>query len=144
MMRDISPKLYDVNYRRKVYPPVVLLIGSNPKRLQHLCQRLERQGYDVESHLNIHLDEVASVYQKHFDLVILDVEVDDLDGAKNNELRQSLLLLNTPIVIISPNGVAEQVTQGLPFPVYHISKDDSMSSMSPIIEQVHYISYRYM
>ncbi len=142
-MSDRFSDFYDANYRRKVYPPAVLLIGTDTNRLEQLRQRLERQSYNVESSLNVHVDQFVSVYQKHFDLIILDVEADDVNGASDT-LREHLLLLNTPIAIISATGVAEQITKGLPFPIYHIPKDSSISSMSPIIEQVHYISYRYM
>ena len=64
------------------YSPSILIISDNSARLSQLAQWLESKGCQVKG-ININSNTLASVSQKYFDLMVVDLDSFERIGSKN-------------------------------------------------------------
>lgn len=140
-----TKELHDLNYRCREYPPSILIVGSDDERIQNLKQRLEDNGCDVY-YVNARSGDLVAAYQKYFDLTVLDVESPQDRVEVYRQLETKLRLTDTPLVVLMANNDDQQLMNesNAPLPVYHIAKGVAVETkLLQIVEQVHYMTYRY-
>lgn len=135
------------------YSPSVLVISDRSTQLCQLKQWLQHKSRQVRG-ITITSNELASISHHYFDLIVVDLEPGELAGPQNQGVLLSALqklktypeLNNLPLIILT-NGdeVRRLVTQSATGPVYCLGKGSSTeAALLQLIDQIHYLSYRYL
>jgi response regulator RpfG family c-di-GMP phosphodiesterase len=128
------------------YPPSILMIenDSSPTKLK---QKLEKTNYQI-TWTNFCDDGLNLARWVDFDLILF-----NLSQCENHFIEMCNQLLNdpqltkTPIVIIAscPQAAIAMTTPQRSAPVYYLPSDSQAEAkLLRIVDQVHYISYRYI
>lgn len=144
----MDKKLDQIKHRYAMYPPPsILFVTARSDRASRLKQRLEDNGCDVQR-IGACLNSLAAACRESFDLMVIDLEHVALSGIKIcNELRTNPELTGIPVVLLAPHNKAKEAICELKIgsPVYSLPKDDySEILLFQIIEQVHYMTSRYL
>lgn len=139
-------ELYQIDRGYTVYPPSVLIVGDSLPEMRNLKRKLENKGCRV-SWADTSPEGLATASHKYFELMVLVLERPELDGpAMCNRLRVQPALATVPVVMLTNDGCTEEVPRSLnKGPIYYLPKDTCGEAMlSQIIEQVHYLTDRYL
>jgi DNA-binding response OmpR family regulator len=136
------------NYKYSTDLPSILLVDDDNPSARELRQRLEKRGCQVHQ-TNLNDTELAAARQKYFELIVLDLESLDKDGGEiYKRLSSEPELDDVPVVILTTRNLAEETIHRLErgCPVYYLSAKDAstVARLWQIIEQRHYMTYRYM
>src|SRR5262249_30891572 len=93
--------------------PLILVVDDNQLNRDLLSRRLEREGFRVAL-ANDGREAVARVEQQHFDLVLLDVMMPQLNGIEVlQHIRRSFSMLELPVLILTAKSQSEDVVSAL-------------------------------
>jgi CheY-like chemotaxis protein len=129
------------------YPPSILIVADKTPQGLELKQTLEAKGYQV------HLTDpspkgLAAAFQSYFELIVLNFERLDPDRCEAwRKISAAPELARTPMVILTGRASTPKAIDRLESvaPVYYLSKDNTPEEKLPqIVEQAHYMKYRYM
>jgi DNA-binding NtrC family response regulator len=128
------------------YPPSVLVIGDTPGQLSALKRQLQQQGCQVYCLYPWGDTTVNLPRQADFDLVVVDLEQPRLADQKlTSKLQGDPELASVPLVIIGPQGWGQLGPERSGRPIYDLRRQaEHQETLLQIIEQVHYLRYRYM
>ncbi|WP_105265657.1 ATP-binding protein [Pseudoalteromonas sp. T1lg76] len=88
---------------------VILLVEDNPLNQQVAKAMLEGKGAQPDI-ANDGVEAVAMVGRKHYDLVLMDIQMPNMDGlTATREIRNELLLSDLPIIGLSANAQERDV-----------------------------------
>lgn len=141
----IMKKLSNLAYSYTLYPPSILLVADCPHQASKLKQWLENNGCQV-CWIDSSIRSLTEISQKYFDLIVLDLaQLDEEGRAVYQKFQECPELTHTPIVILTSQEQAEEPIKepkmGL---VYYLVKNAlAEARLWQIIEQVHYLIYRY-
>jgi CheY-like chemotaxis protein len=127
------------------YPPSVLIVGDSTRHGLKLKRGLENKGCRAYWS-DTSPDSLRKARQEYFELIVLDNERSDVDVFEVcQKLKTDPELADIPVVMLSPRKYAEDAVNkssvGL---VYFLANDISAEArLWQIIEQVHYMNYRY-
>ena len=133
------------------YPPSILIVTDCLLHALRLKRRLENEGCRVDW-TDTNPDGMATACRKYLDLIVLDLEGPEAGGSEVcQKLRADPQLTDVPVVILATCGCAGGAMSGPPMgKVYCLSAvqaggvDPSVEAkLLGIIEQVHYLTYRY-
>jgi CheY-like chemotaxis protein len=122
------------------YLPSILLIA------ERFCKALAHKGCKVYQ-TEANSEGLARASQNYFDVIVLDMDQSaEKDLAVYQKLKRYPELADIPLVILFPGDTPPKSTdefkQGS---VYFLTKDAYVGSrLWQIIEQVHYLTYRYL
>jgi CheY-like chemotaxis protein len=128
------------------YPPSILMVAKRSAQVLKIKQDLENNGCQVHF-TGICCDDLVRVRQKYFDLMVLDVDQSDEQGWGVYKMLKSYPeLAEIPWVILAAcDDSGEAINELKKGPVYVLTKDASAAAMLlQIINQVHYLTYRYL
>ena len=90
----------------------ILIVDDNPDNIQVISTVLANDGYDIEFSLN-GVDAIEWVSQSHFDLILLDVSMPEMDGF---EVCQKIISLpnknSIPIIFLTAKTDLESISTG--------------------------------
>jgi DNA-binding NarL/FixJ family response regulator len=133
------------------YPPSVLIVTDCLLHALRLKRRLESEGCQVDC-TGTNPAGMATACRKYLDLIVLDLEDPDAGGSEVcQKLRADAQLTDVPVVILATCSCAGPAMSDLPMgKVYCLSNvkpdggDPSIEAkLLGIIEQIHYLTYRY-
>jgi len=132
------------------YPPSILIVTDCLLHALRLKRKLKNEGCQVDW-TDTNPDGMATACRKYLDLIVL-----DLEGPGGPEVCQKLRanpqVADVPVVILATCGCAGGAMSGPPMgKVYCLSGAHADGAADPpveakllgIIEQVHYLTYRY-
>lgn len=140
-------ELHHFEWGYSSYPPSILIVGDNAMGAYELNQRLEKTGMQV--HLtDARFDGLKMARQSYFELIVLDLEGMEDGGAElYQKIKTNPQLSQIPIVILTSERRGDTAIKrhdGFS-PVSYFSKDDAAEEkLCRLIEQTHYMAYRYM
>lgn len=129
----------------RLYPPLVLIMANNFSRARKLKKYLEDNGCQVDW-LAASRQGLVTVRKKYFDLIVFDLErVTLADLRLCKRLKTEPDLATYPLVVLTPcawvKGFIDRFKWGS---VYYLSKNNAASAeLLPLIQQIHYLTYRY-
>ncbi len=133
------------------YPPSILIVTDCWLCALRLKRRLENEGCQVDC-TSPNPTGMATACRKYLDLIVLDLENPNAGGSEVcQKLRANPQLTDVPVVILATCNCAEGAMGGLSMgKVYCLSNvqpdggDASVEAkLLGIIEQIHYLTYRY-
>lgn len=123
------------------------MVADDSSRARKLKQGLENNGCYVYQ-ISSGFDDLGIVCQEYFDLVVLDLEQAAANGFEIcKKFKTEPELVGIPLVLLAPHIQADEAIRGLKIaaPVYCLAKDTfSEAMLLQIIEQTHYLTYRYL
>jgi DNA-binding response OmpR family regulator len=134
------------------YPPSVLIVTDGVPQALELKQMLENNGCQVDR-AALGSGDITPARQKYFDLMVLKLEQPGVDCFEMcRKLRANPQLAGLPVVILGTNDFAPEAIPGPKMGcVYYLcnghgSPGDASAEtrLLHIIEQVHYLTYRYI
>lgn len=133
-----------------VYPPSVLVMADGCLKALKLKQWLENRGCKVYK-LDMTSEDAENLGEEYFDLIVLDVDSSDItESEAYNKLKSIYQRLKStpellgPLVVMLTSQVNQSFSSKTLGPVYFIPKGrGARTSLLHIIEQTHYLSYRY-
>lgn len=135
----------DIGYRR--YPPSILIIKDSLSQTTGLKQQLERNGCRVQQ-IKGYSELQTETDQEYYDVVVLEIEQFNREIFElYRKLETDLALAATPTVILTPPDESTEIIDKLEIspPVYYLYQDTfAASGLLQIIEQIRYMTYRYM
>ena len=135
----------DIGYKR--YPPSILIIKDSLSQTAGLKQKLERNGCQVHQ-INPRSEFLTKTGQEYYDVVVLEIERFNMEVLELcRKLEADLELATTPTVILTPPNMGTEIKNELEIsgPIYYLCQDMFVESgLLQIIEQVRYMTYRYM
>ena len=129
----------------RLYPPLVLIIANNLSRVRRLKKHLEDNDCQVEG-LATNCQELTTVRKKYFDLIVFDLEPASLADLKIcKRLKTEPDLSGYPLVVLtSCEWVKGFIDSWKRDSVYYLSGSNSTEvELLPLIQQIHYLTYRY-
>lgn len=136
---------FDVVY--PIYPPSILLVGDDISYALKLKRKLERHGLRVYQ-TDVSSDELAKACQKYFELIVFDIKRLDANSCKVcRRIKADPELAHIPMVILTTCNLTQEILKLLNVgtPASYLSRDSSAEKkLIRIIEQTHYMTYRYM
>ena len=134
------------------YPPSILIVTDYLLHALRLKRRLENEGCQVDC-TSTNPDGIATACRKYLDLIVLDLEGPGAGGSEVcRKLRADPQLTDVPVVILATCSCAGEAMSGPPIgKVYYClsnaqarGTDSSVEAkLLSIIEQLHYLTYRY-
>ncbi len=133
------------------YPPSILIVTDCWLYALRLKRRLENEGCQVAC-TSPNPAGMATACRKYLDLIVLDLEDPDAGGSEVcQKLRADAQLTDVPVVILATCSCAEGAMNGLSMGrIYCLSNTQSdggdasvETKLLGIIEQIHYLTYRY-
>lgn len=136
------------DYGCSTYLPSILWVGNDRASSGQLRAHLEARGCQVHQ-ANLSPAGLAAAHKTFFELIILHLESLDKDGTEAcQRLETAARPANVPIVILTPCDPARAPTRQFEtkYPIYCLSTQDAFAEVRlwQIIEQIHYLTYRYM
>jgi CheY-like chemotaxis protein len=122
------------------------MVADNSPQTLKVKQILEDNGCQVYW-IETYFDYLARASQTYFDLIVLDIEKPDEDSLEMyKKLKDCPKLADIPIVILTThNYPGETINGSKTSPTYVLTKDPGAGlKLLQIIEQVHYMTYRYL
>ncbi len=141
-----ASNVVDSPIRFITHPCSILLISDKPARSSDLQQKLEKKGCHIRR-VAVNIDAVISASRQYYDVVVFDVSrpgAEIMDICREFETNPELANI-AAVVITSGVDLACIVAKlGLTRPVYWLRNDDALDKkLLHIVEQIHYLSYRY-
>lgn len=94
-------------------PSLILVVDDNKPNRDLMATLVNRMGHEVVSVSNGH-EALQTLEEKRFDLVLLDIMMPHVDGYQVLEtMRDSQLLLHTPVVVVSALSEIDSVVKCL-------------------------------
>jgi len=138
----------EYNYGQKTYRPSVLVVSDDSCQTTELKQKLEDDGCRVYCATADFGSLTAMLLQTYFDLIVLDLEYSGWDSiALINKLKATSHFADIPVVVLVAPEQLKNCTQSAlhNFALYWLTKDASVKAgLLQVIEQAHYMAYRYM
>jgi len=138
------------------YCPSILLVTEDCGRVNRVKQWLEAEGCQVYG-VNIHnVNELLHACRNIlFDLIVLNIEASELDPSAEmgktlrslyKNLKAAPALLTLPMVVMTACDDVKAAIEKLAVRrVYSVGQDEvAHSTLLQTIEQVHYLTYRYV
>lgn len=140
-------KLELLDYEYPIYPPSILLVGDDASRALKLKRKLERHGLRVYQ-TAVSSDELTKARQRYFELIVFDIKRLDADSCEVcRKIKTDPELVDIPMVILTTLNLTQETLKLLNVgtSVSYLSRDDSAEEkLIRIIEQRHYMAYRYI
>ena len=133
------------------YPPSILIVTDCLLHALRLKRRLENEGCRV-NWTDTNPEGMATACREYLDLIVLDLEGPEAGGSQVCQmLRANPQLTDVPVVILPTCSCAGEAMSGLPMgKVYCLSNiqpdggdPSGEAKLLGIIQQVHYLTYRY-
>ena len=141
----LDSERFDFEY--PIYPPSILLIGDDASHALKLKQKLERNGLRVYQ-TDVSTDKLAKARQKYFELIVFDIKRLDANSREVcRRIKTDPELADIPMVILTAFNLTHEAFKLLNVgtPASYLVRDNSTEEkLTRIIEQTHYMTYRYM
>ena len=135
------------NWAYTSYPPSILLVADSVRHAGKLKQKLVGHGCQVYQ-ADISSDEVAKARQKYFELIVFDIKRLDANSREVcRRIKTDPELADIPMVILTAFNLTHEAFKLLNVgtPASYLVRDNSTEEkLTRIIEQTHYMTYRYM
>lgn len=145
-------ELYQMDWGYLAYPPSILIVGDSCRPAPKLKRWLENNGCRV-CLIDTRSDSLATARQHYFDLIVLNLEEPNENGFEVcQKLKADPALAHIPVVVLTPHDCARESPYGLKMGyVYCLVRTQPGAGdicvevgLLPIIQQVHYLTCRYM
>ena len=90
----------------------IIIVDDNPDNLQLLGKTLQKEDYDIEFAIDGRTA-LEWIYNREFDLVLLDVMMPEMDGYEVcRRIRSDSKFNNIPVIFLTAETVKESILRG--------------------------------
>jgi two-component system sensor histidine kinase/response regulator len=103
--------MFSQNIMQTIYP-AILIVDDNPQNLQVLGKILQENNYKIEFSTS-GASALEWLKTKHFDLILLDINMPDMDGFEVcRRIRSKPEMHNVPVIFLSADTDRESIFKG--------------------------------
>jgi len=140
----VKEKLYSPRFKRKHYPPSILLISDNLERALKIELFLTDKGCRV-CQVDIRVDRLDSAYHNYFEMILLDVQTPQTSLQAWAEIESQSELSILPIILLTGGNCSEEVVRQLKAGhIYCLPHDADDDRLLTLVRQISYMLERYV
>ncbi|MCG3207011.1 MAG: hypothetical protein FOGNACKC_00611 [Anaerolineae bacterium] len=130
----------------RTHPCSILLISDHPARSFNLQEKLRKSGCQLRQ-VAANVEAVASVSRQYYDVMVFDVSrpgPEIMELCREFETNPEWANIAAVVVMSAADLTCLVAKLGMTRPVYCLQNDNLLDKkLQQIMEQIHYLSYRY-